>query len=526
MKSNNTQDAATNAFEQEQQFLNKLSEKVLVDFYNSDNLNDIIEIKQRTDSRYTKYLDKIFNLVGSYNYLFNNTLRLTVKKQYESLVLYVNTIFSVKTDEDTKRVIDFLTKIETFSQNLLKEFDMKELFQLSKDKEDELQQPFQEPKKIIMLLENLLKESTIPVKMAVDMNNLLKSSALTYGDLLKINTSLTVDVDYFGYKAFRAFNAIYSNPTFVNELQKAVKMVDDIKKSTIFYEVLLTVKEAFAKEGANKDIKWKEIFDGSIECKEIKKIISQDDATDYDESADSINENSEKTVNLNNSLETIINIANESLAKDDKEFKESKELTPDEFIKSFYLIINSDKKEYMQEIYAYIKDNIKEWNPDKMKLVSTYMRDNKLDYKGFATRTSQEIEKLRNEYKELAQILCREIDKEQRITINGLVTEMIGTMLLTSKDEKQYLISIFYDQKLSTVQHLIQTMNLIENGRMKSSRESLRKYNNLYTYIKNEFDDDFAKVSVINSLFDKQSFLYALQQLLNLILDSNNCKEL
>lgn len=491
MKKNATGNDPLNTFTENNgtdAFMNKISSEILNNEYELYEKNSNISLKNDEEK---------INMFGSYLYMFSQVHNIETKQQVENFRTYITKIFP------GKKIDEFLVEFMNYSHiTIQKELDkicLNELEEFYKLREKDIDLPLFESNKFISIIENLLKYSVIPVKLSVDLLSIIKKSTLTCSDILKINSAITNDIEYTGYNAINYFYKLYGNKYFQESLKKSANITNYVKQYTLYYEVILTY---FEQNYENSVINYNNILLGDIsmfsdECpkSETSEVVKENNQTTE----------TPKEVNLENSAETIVEIVKEFI-KNDNPVENFDEQTFVDGIKSI-----TKNLEYMQDVYKYIKKSIHDKNIPSIDSINSIG----LNFLKIKELLDGEVQNLKDIYKEKAEIICRELEKTQKTTINSIINEMIGTMILSSDSEKQYLISQFYDSSLTTVQHVIQIMNLIETGKMKASIESLRKYNNLYHYVNEEFGDDFQKVSDINDIFNEQSFIKSVSDLID-----------
>ena len=132
------------------------------------------------------------------------------------------------------------------------------------------------------------------------------------------------------------------------------------------------------------------------------------------------------------------------------------------------------KDDFVQYIYKYLATNMKHTNRD-------YSNEK---YVNFVEILDSKIKELGVEYKQLAEINCKELDENQKNRIITYVNDCIESCIMSNEEQKQYLVSQLIENGISTYNHLQQIMSIIETCTIFG--EDASTYVNLYNYIQDK----------------------------------------
>lgn len=350
----------------------------------------------------------------------------------------------------------------------------------------------------------ILANSSIAVKYAVDVKNIMDKNAWTYQDIIKMNTTVSQYCKFMGKPAINKFNALFMDKNYQDLSKTAADKFEQYKFGTLFMESIQTMKDflisgRFSKEDIlrmlNSEITEEEFakaeaeFQEKLKADELKK---EDKAPVYEQTVEDMMHK--------DPVNAVLVIADEAI---DFGLK-----TEEDFIKGIEAVCNAP--EYMGSIYHYIKAKISavdntctlgKYNFTIEKLLETV--DNK-------------VVELRADYKAVAEEICEDLGDNKK-EVNQLVNAMIGCLILESNDQKSYLISQYMQPSIETYQHLTQIMNLIEESDMIANDEGLKTYGKLYKFVKETpaIADKLVSINRAEPLFNKLSMFIAVKDLFN-----------
>lgn len=375
----------------------------------------------------------------------------------------------------------------------------------SKEAEEEI------PKKFITTLSGIgykfkliLSNSAIAVKYAVDVKNIMDKNAWTYQDIIKINSTVSQYCKFIGKPAINKFNSLFMDKNYQDLLKMAADKFEQYKFGTLFIESIQTFKDflisgRFSKEDIlrmlNAEITEEEYakaeadFQEKLKASEIKE---EDKAPVYEETVEDMMHK--------DPVNAILVIADEAI-----DFKLK---TEEDFIKGIEAVCNAP--EYMGSIYHYIKAKIN--SVDENCTLGKYG----FTIENLLKTVDDKITELRTDYKAVAEDICEDLGDNKK-TVNDLVNNMIGCLILESNDQKSYLISQYMQPSIVTYQHLTQMMNLIEESDMTANDEGLRNYSKLYKFVKEtpEIANKLVSINRAEPLFNKLSMFIAIKDLFN-----------
>lgn len=393
--------------------------------------------------------------------------------------------------------------------NVIEKTDIKDFEAIynrySKEAEDEI------PKKYIPTLSGIeyktkliLSNSSIAVKYAVDVKNIMDKKSWTYQDIIKMNTTVSQYCKFMGKAAINKFNALFMDKNYQDLLKTAADKFEQYKFGTLFIESIQTMKDLlisgrFTKEDIlrmlNGEITEEEFtkaeaeFQEKLKSEEIKK---EDKAPVYEETVEEMMHN--------DPVNAVLVIADEAI-----DFNMT---TEEDFIKGIEAVCNAP--EYMGSIYHYIKAKISSVD-EKCSLGKYNVTVDKL-----IETVEKKVVELRADYKAVAEEICEDLGDNKK-EINQLVNSMIGCLILESNDQKSYLISQYMQPSIETYQHLTQIMNLIEESDMIANDEGLKTYGKLYKFVKETpaIADKLVSINRAEPLFNKLSMFIAVKDLFN-----------
>lgn len=350
----------------------------------------------------------------------------------------------------------------------------------------------------------ILSNSTIAVKYAIEVNNIIEKNKLTYQDVLKVNNIISQYCDFIGMPAINKFNQLFMDSNYQNLLKESTDKYEQYKFGTLFIESIQTFKD-FLISGRYDEKTIIDMMLGEIEEKTFDEEESNFKAR-LEEEKNNIKPDDKKAlyeekiedIMKTDPIHAIMVISDESLG-----FKVE---TVEDFINGIEKVCEST--DYMGSIYHYIKAKTKDVN------ANCSMGEYNLNPAEILTAIDDKVVKLREEYKMVAEEICADLG-DIKTDINNLVNNMIGSLVLQSNDQKSYLISQFMKPSLETYQHFTQIMNLIEQSNMIADEKGLRAYKNLYNFTKTKMSD---KLDIINSaepLYNRLSMFIAVKDLFN-----------
>jgi hypothetical protein len=346
----------------------------------------------------------------------------------------------------------------------------------------------------------LFSNSYTPVKFVIDLCELLDKSpdSITYRDVLKLNSTISEHISFIGEKAITAFGKIYSNAEFTNLLKISVQNFDMYKYGNIYYEMILTFKEYLQKYGNAQTISLLTGTTTDEEFAAFEAAAPVPDQTTPNPVSDKYSGAMDEIMK-NDPINALFIILHEAVGGDT--------FTQDQFFEGIESILQNP--DYFADVYKYIKAAYG-------KLTGTETQgEYAFDIPALLSALTEKNKQLKEEYKIVAENICQELVSEQAKLSNQKIVEVIKNMVMSNPTERQHFISLYYDQNLTTVQHIIQIMQFIENSYVMASSDSLKAYKALYQYLQSEFKDQFSKVSEADNIFQKISFYLAITQLID-----------
>lgn len=345
-----------------------------------------------------------------------------------------------------------------------------------------------EAKSVQTLIKGIFHSAIVPVNMVMSAEELIKKQNLSHGDVLKINSLITRQIKLNCYKTTSKLIQLNNTGLWQEMIKNALVRHDNQKLGLIYQDSILSVIESFKKHSGDVSL-LVDILSGDLEDFDFVAIEAKyNTEKTVSEIADSIDETqvtidskpeviseesdilpllSEEEMSFtmkNDPSKALYYVLSESLGHEPK----SKE----EFIAAIEKLIQNE--DFSQHIFQYIRTVHTSINSDSQFFVHglTLLEIVEL-LKEYNTRTSQE-------YKELTELICKDIPEELNTRIVNYVNTCIKELILVNDDQKSYLISQLIENGISTYNHLQQIISLIEtcdiNGANMLSYYTLRTF--------------------------------------------------
>lgn len=323
-------------------------------------------------------------------------------------------------------------------------------------------------KKMKSEINSFLNKLTIPIGLSISIVD-FKKNELTYEKILKINSLINEQGEFSGSDSKYLIN-LYSNKMFNELLKKASEYFDDAKYSLIYEESILSVLDSINRFPLtslvlNIDTLTDEYF---AEQKKKYEELIKDDKQEVDENtySEKYTENDIKIMMEEHPDDFIITALEDNYNR----YIESKE----DFIDTIEKLIRNE--DYVQHIYTYMSANIN--SPKRIK-GKHYLFTNSISE--IVEMFNNKVIEYGKKYKELVEFNCAEIPENQRGRIVDYVNDCIKACILSTKEQKQYLLSQLIENGITTWNHLQQILSVIETCNIKG--EDALCYQNLYDYI-------------------------------------------
>lgn len=316
-------------------------------------------------------------------------------------------------------------------------------------------------------IKTILNKLIIPVAFANSLVE-LKQGTLTYEHLFKFNSIVNQNSSYRG-GIYKKLSELYGNEIF-NQMLKDMMNKYDLAKYTFIYEEAIqscidSVNrfdfgfEAISEE-AEKEMK--KLFDE----KEKERLQDAEEEEEQEQSKwekKSYSEEQSKDIMNNKPDLFILTILEEQIQKN---------IDESNILEAIDILL--DKDDFVQYVYTYLAANMKHANRN--------FANEK--YVKFVEILDSKIKEYGAEYKQFAEINCKELDENQKNRIITYVNDCIESCIMSNEEQKQYLISQLIENGISTYNHLQQIMSIIETCTIFG--EDASTYVNLYNYIQDK----------------------------------------
>lgn len=335
-------------------------------------------------------------------------------------------------------------------------------------------------KKLNKLFRTITNQSFIPVSMAIEVKNITDNTNISYGDVLKMNTLLSIHYKLIGgQNAITTYGQIYSFPPFIQTMERAIELVDQQRLADAYIDAFFTAAERaplYPLEDLfinNLDVEFStadnaiEVIGtegeaGSPEIEELNQDGPEKIAFHLSMSRDEFQELLD--TDPNNALRLLMwDAAGFEFNNIDTLIEVIDELAVSEGGKNLYKFMGS----YMSKI--------------KPTYDQTFMPQAAVD------KLHTKITEMQAEYKRKAEILMAPIPENKIKTIAAMCNTCISALVLSQEVQKTYLISQLYENGIKTYNQLQQIVNLIEQSDI--CGEYVDTYVRLYNYMQESIGD-------------------------------------
>lgn len=505
-------------YKKEQHFFYERVKEVLSNVANPEQILDDIKnkISEKRDIN-----EKEFEILGSYCYL--------IGIDFASMLFYNKNMqekLSARLKDFTEDLdIDFMWKLLSVCKDIknVNIVNAKDSMIGKIDREIKLSN-FELKQHIMMPYKKLFENVIIDIKYAVDCTELSNKDKITYNELLKINNSINETFKYVGYKSMNAFRDLFKSPVFVENLKKAGKVFDDVKFGTIYYDSILTINEKLSQYNDLKEVT--DFICGKFNDEDYKRYEEEYKSRNKDQEQPTkdnkekksrllISDEDSKKLMQDNPLQFLMYFAEDcyynNIGINNKEYERGKDFDNNQFFESME-IISKDNDDFLKDFYSWIKGS------------KNYIKENTLVYEPFVSisvvgllnTTKEIIEKISAEYKKQAEEICKDIPQKDLNRIKTMFDNIMAGLILDTQQQKQYIMSNFFENQIKTYQNLVQLLQLVESCDIKGSHA--KYYKELSDYVK-ELPFDFDITKDIDNSYKKLSLYKALKEFLECCID-------
>lgn len=505
-------------YKREQRFFYERVKEVLSNVANPGQILDDIKnkISEKRDIN-----EKEFEILGSYCYL--------IGIDFASMLFFNKNMqekLSARLKDFTEDLdSDFMWKLLVVCKTIKNEniVNAKDAMIGKIDRELKLSS-FDVKQHIIMPYKRLFENVIIDIKYAVDCTELSNKDKITYNELLKINNSINETFKYTGYKSMNSFRDLFKSPVFVENLKKAGKVFDDVKFGTIYYDSILTINEKLSQYDVLEEVF--EFICGLFSDEDYKRYENEYKSQNKEKEQPTKDEKEKKSGLLisdedskklmqDNPLQFLMYFTEDcyfnNIGMNNKEYERGKDFNNNQFFESME-IISKDNDDFLKDFYSWIKGS------------RNYIKENTLvcepfeciSVDGLLNQTKEIIEKISAEYKKQAEEICKDIPQKDLNAIKTMFDNVMSGLILDTQQQKQYIMSNFFENQIKTYQNLVQLLQLVESCNIKGSHA--RHYKELSDYVKGLlFDFDITKD--IDDSYQKLSLYKALKEFFECCID-------
>ena len=500
-------------YRKEQHFFYEKVKDNLSNVANPFKIIDTIEEKVKQNRDLTEHE---FEIIGSYSYLFGldfSSMLFFNKNMQEKLVKRLSEYTEDMDEFFVQKLVRVINDIK--NENIVNAKDSminkidKELNISSFDQQKHIMEPYRK----------LFQDVIIDIKYAVDCVELSSKNKITYSELLKVNNSINETFKYVGYKSMNSFRNMFSSEIFVDSLKKASKVFDDVKFATIYYDSILTINEKLHKYddlnnvtdficGKYNDEDYKKFEEEFVKTKEEHKEKEETKVEKAKQKA-LIDDEASKKLMQDNPIQFLMFFTEDCFYNNSENlpanYQRGKDYDKESFFKAFD-IISRDDDDFLKDFYHWLKGS-KNYTKQENKIEEPF----NIDAKEILEETKSIIENKNAEYKKQAEEICKDIPENDLKRIKQMFDNVISGLILETHQQKQYIMSNFFENQIKTYQNLVQLLQLVESCEIKGSYA--KYYKELSDYVRKlPFDFDITKD--IDKSFKDLSLYNALREFL------------
>lgn len=334
-------------------------------------------------------------------------------------------------------------------------------------------------KKLNKLFRAVTNQSLIPVSMVIEVKNIIDNTAISYADILKMNTLLSIHYKLVGgQNAITTYRQIYSFDPFIQLMERAVELVDQQRLANAYIDAFFTAAERaplyplddlfindLDVEFSTSDVAIEitapegESSSPEIEGPDLpEEKIAFHLSMAHDEFQELLNTDPHNALCLLlwdaaafkfNNIDTLIDVIDE-------------------------LAVSEGGK----NLYKFMGSQMSKIKPTRDQTFIPQLVVDKLQDK---------ITKMQAEYKRKAEILMAPLPPNKINSIAALCNTCISALVLSQEVQKTYLISQLYENGIKTYNQLQQIVNLIEQSDI--CGDYIDTYARLYGYMQESIGD-------------------------------------
>lgn len=443
--------------------------------------------------------DEEFDIIGTYSYLIG--LEFTSQ----------NHLSKITQDAIFKRINDFVFNDYEFASKLVDVIKYCKVDKINDAKECMKNRVNKEvtnfTDKMWNNIINLIYNSVVDVKYAESICDLISDKKYTYKQILTLNNAINNYLKLYGENAIKNMIDLLENPAWQIALTKATEYFDDSKYSIILFDMIISVNEVidtkFTKEqlintmlGKYNDQDFERI---KREYEETHQVENEKPA-ERERISSKFNEEQLKDMAVNNPLAALI------MTLDDVS---DKNLTIENIHEKIDVIFKD--YEFLSDFYSWLKGT----SSIADKTFEFDQKEFNIDIVKFKESIENKIEEYNAQYKEFAEQICKQLHPETLSKLKFLFTETMKGLILDNVQQKSVVISNFRDTNLSTYQHAIQMLSIIESCEIKGTR--IKSYKKLKDFCTNQgnFGTNLANVTDSEILESKISVYREIKKLLD-----------
>lgn len=475
---------------------------------------EILDNIQKKVDNFTELNTEEFELLGSYCYMFGIDFVSSLYFNKELQERLNERLYKHTNDLDGAVITQLLTICKNIKESQIvaaKDEMVNKINQKTDLSRDE------SIKHIMTPYRRLFESSIIDIKYAVECVDLSNTTEPTYQDILKINNSVNENFKYVGYRAINNFRDLFYSKVFMDTLRKSAKIYDDVKFGLVYFDSILSMQEkmsqyddltevvefvcgAYNEEDYNK---CKENFEHKQTNQKLDDTIEE---PKYQKYRSLLSDEESQKVMQDNPMLFLLYFSEDNythqLENIDFSYDRLKGFNNKNFMQGFDIIMSDI--EIIKDFYGWLKAQknfVKpEHNTDEFESIDVV--------KLFET-VKNKLTEVNEVYKKQAEDICQNIPKDDLSKIKVMFDEVISGLVLDTTQQKQYIISNFFENQVATYQNLVQLLQLVESCEIKG--DYAKYYKKLNEYV-GELPFNFDITEEIDKSYNKSSMLTALKE--------------
>lgn len=317
-------------------------------------------------------------------------------------------------------------------------------------------------------IKKIINNSLVTCESALIIDTILSKKDWSYNDIMTFNSIIINQCEFSGSLALSAYGDLYQDGRFIDLLQKSIKKFDMKKFAVIYFDTILSITES------KFDKKYIKIFAtgkfADIDFDVFKAEFEEACATEKTEATEQETESEVEAIDPElmekNPLVFIqTQIIKEQIGKNPE--------TAEDILKGWDMLFANE--DLLQHIVNYCKQ--KSISNSKTKDIQIDIESDENTYllKETLEAIGNIVVDISTKYKSNSERICSKIPVDKLHKVKEMLRLTIAGTLLTTVEQKQYLISEYFDSSVETYMQLTQVLGLVESSKLIGSE--------IYSYV-------------------------------------------